>query len=119
MQHLQSPPVLKVESIINSNHTLEEFDFHPDRHRARALPRDSIKLLTDLLNVNSNQDKNAVIRTKFSRYYFHGDFDVSCFKGMQPSVFPRLLALIVKENQFNTIYNLLRDSPGIQHVVVV
>ena len=108
-----------VDSIINSNHTLEHVDFDQDRDWKWRAPRDLRKLLTDLLTVNLNQDKNAVIRTKISRFYFHGDFDISCFRGMQPSVIPRLLALIAKENQFNAIYNLLRNSPWIQHVVVL
>ena len=49
-----------VDSIINSNHTLEHVDFDHNRDWKWRAQRDLRKLLTDLLTVNLNQDKNAV-----------------------------------------------------------
>eukprot|EP00956_Cyclotella_meneghiniana_P032824 scaffold91661_cov75-Cyclotella_meneghiniana.AAC.2 len=101
-----------IEHIYNSNHTLEEFS----PLNLRMFPGEYI--LKDLLELNTNTNKEKVIRTKIARYYFVGDFDLSPFVNTKISVLPNVLAMIEGDtnSRRSAIFRLLRSIPDLCNV---
>jgi len=106
-----------IQRIITSNHTLESI--WGNRYGLPPLIRNYLKL-------NSETNKELVIRKKISLYYFRGEYDVSTFETMDIKCLPRVLAMIGggqtidnaevlrkddKINQYSAIFRMLKCIP--------
>lgn len=87
-----------IESIINSNHTLETLDI------GRYLSFTTYQCL----RLNKIDDKDKVIRDKIRQLYFVGEFDVSPFSDMAASVLPEVVSHIEGKDKLSAIYRLLQ-----------
>jgi hypothetical protein len=99
--------ISSIESISNSNHTLENImtsDINPSLFTMRCL------------SLNKNTNKVKVIRYKIFCFYFVEDFDVAPFSSMAISVVPKVMSQIRKENKHSAIYRLLRCLPELCNV---
>jgi hypothetical protein len=93
-----------IENIYNSNHTLETlYPFGSD-------------LLNGLLELNKNEDKTQVIRSKILKYYFIGDFDVAPFTNMPVSVVPEVINQITSDTKQSAIFRLLKCIPELSNM---
>jgi hypothetical protein len=98
--------ISSIESIANSNHTLEKImQFGGPSRFARQC-----------LGLNKNTNKAEVIRNKIFGFYFVEDFDVSPFLSMAVSVLPEVLSQIKRTNKLPAIYKLLRCLPELSNV---
>jgi hypothetical protein len=94
--------ISSIESISNSNHTLECIDVF----------RNTLSTLTEqCLELNKNIDKAKVIRNKTLRFYFTGKFDVSPFVKMPLSVLPEVMGQIEGNGKQSAIFRLLQCMP--------
>lgn len=96
-----------LESIQQSNHTLESVGLF------------SIFMkVSELLELNENTNKEKVIRTKISRYYFAESFDTSPFAKMPISVVPEVMGMIEGNEQYccNAIFRVLQGIPDLCNV---
>lgn len=73
-----------IESICNSNHTLEHI----------VLGNGTLSFTNELLRLIKNAEKAQVVRNKIYNYYFVGDFDVTIFTNMPVSVVPEVISRI-------------------------
>lgn len=73
-------------------------------------------LVGEYLNVNSNEDKEMVIRNKKFWFYFRGKFDVSPFVCMPLSVLPEVMSQIEEGDKQSAIYRLLQCIPELSNV---
>jgi hypothetical protein len=98
-----------IESIYNSNHTLEEL-----------ILGDSCALwIYELSRLNNNKDKAQVVRNKILKYYFVGDFDVMPFTNMPVSVVPEVICRIrsdTKQSLQSAIFRLLKCIPELSNM---
>jgi hypothetical protein len=98
-----------IESIYNSNHTLEEL-----------ILGDSCALwIYELSRLNNNKDKAQVVRNKILKYYFVGDFDVMPFTNMPVSVVPEVICRIrsdTKQSLQSAIFRLLNCIPELSNM---
>eukprot|EP00956_Cyclotella_meneghiniana_P036578 scaffold127602_cov60-Cyclotella_meneghiniana.AAC.1 len=76
-----------IESIQNSNHTLESIAIGLYEMLLSEIEQDCLKL-------NKIEDKDQVIRQKTAKYYFIGDYDVSPFAAMPLSAMPKVISTI-------------------------
>lgn len=90
-----------IQSISNSNHTLESIRF---AQYFSTITNQSLWL-------NRNPDKSKVIRNKILRFFFVGDFDVSPFVDMAVSVLPQVVSQIEGKDKLSAIYRLLKCIP--------
>jgi hypothetical protein len=96
-----------IESISNSNHTLEDLSVDGDKLSSMA---------TKCLVINENEDKAKVIRDKILLFYFDGDFDPSPFSSMALSVLPEVMSQIRGKNEQSALYRLLRCISELSNV---
>ena len=98
-----------IRHIYNSNHTLKEIIDKNIKFQG---------VIDDCLELNWEENKEKVIRTKIARYYFIGNFDLSPFVDMNVSLLPSVLAMI--EGNMNTrqsaVFRLLRTIPDLCNV---
>jgi len=113
--------VSSIPSICHSNHTLEKIYSKGEGSLWSARDRDQRKyvkrkeLVKDLLRINSDVNKNTAMRIKIIRYFLCGDFDVSYFRGVPSTIFPRLMSSMNdEESQINAIYKFVRNIPNIR-----
>jgi hypothetical protein len=99
--------VSSIQSISNSNHTLESIDI--SGHELSSLSEQCLKL-------KNNGNKATVIRSKILLYYFVGEFDVSPFVDIALSVLPEGMSQVEGENNQSAIYRLPRCIPELCNV---
>jgi hypothetical protein len=100
--------VSSIETIVNSNHTLEGFS-----------NVDELSTLAEqCLVLNRNPDKTEVIREKIRRFYFVGDFDMSPFVDVPLCVLPEVMSQIDGEDKLSAIYKLLQYIPDLLNISV-
>jgi hypothetical protein len=93
-----------IDSIINSNHTLESIN----------IGYAELSTFTkECLMINRNPDKNKVVRDKILRFYFVDEFDVSQFSNMTLSVLPEVMRFWTEHS---AIYRLLKYMPELCNV---
>jgi hypothetical protein len=101
-----------IESISNSNHTLECINIVRVGLSSVLLPT----LTKQCLEFNKNPDKTKVIRDKILWFYYVGQFDVSPFLDMPASILPEIISQIKGKNKFSTVYRLLQSMPYLCNV---
>jgi hypothetical protein len=105
-----------IETIVHSNHTLQKLIIQEfaDETVTVLLP----KFINTCLELNSNANKDEVIRSKIAIFYFLGDFDVSSFVGMPISLVPTVMGLIEGSdtNRQSAIFRLLKNLPELCNV---
>lgn len=114
--------------IYNSNHTLEilENGTRSEIQTLEILENGTLSevegvpvpVIRDLLEINTNTNKEEVIRTKIARYYFVGNFDLSPFVNMNVSLLPSVLAMIKGGTKVrcSAIFRLVRSIPDLCNV---
>lgn len=105
-----------IETMVHSNHTLQKLIIQEvaDKTVTVLLP----KFINTCLELNSNANKDEVIRSKIAIFYFVGDFDVSSFVGMPISLVPTVMGLIEGSdtNRQSAIFRLLKNLPELCNV---
>jgi hypothetical protein len=96
-----------IQSIKNSNHTLEEIS--AGSHRSPSL-------VTEYLELNAEEDKTQVVRNKILKHYFVNDFDVTPFTNMPVSVVPEMISQIRSDTKQSAIFSLFKCIPELSKV---
>jgi hypothetical protein len=104
-----------IQSISNSNHTLERISLHGAGNKRCKLSPFAVQCLI----LNENKDKAIVIRDKIRRYYFVGKFDVAQFSTMAVSAIPEMMSHIQGKSKgkskLSAMYRLLRGIPELRN----
>lgn len=104
-----------IQSISNSNHTLERIHLHGANKRYELSP-----FAEKCLALNRNQEKVKVIRDKIRHFYLVCEFDVTPFSSMTVSVLPEAMsqiqAIVQEENKLSAMYRLLRGIPELCNI---
>jgi hypothetical protein len=101
-----------LESICNSNHTLEQIGFVRQILSLRPFSPRSL----ECLELNENENKNKVIQNKVIQYYFVGDSDMAPFARMPVSVLAEVMGVGVggeMSDKQTSIFELLRRIPDL------
>jgi hypothetical protein len=95
--------VVSIETIENSNHTLENISV--SGHVLSPFAKQCLEL-------NKNENKAQVVH-KIRQFYFTGGFDLSPFSNMVASVLPEVVSKIDGKEKLSVIYRLLRCFPDL------
>ena len=98
-----------IESILQSNHTLENIEVI----KTRALR----KYCQQYLEINKTRDKRKVAQIKVMRYYLRRKFEASPLPSMPLAVLPRVLGIDVpKRYKCTAVFNILKGIPELCNV---
>lgn len=103
-----------LESISNSNHTLECVTLVREGLSPYLLGKRAEKYL----EFNRNPDKTKVIHDKIRWFYFVGQFDVSLFLDLPASILPEVMSKIKGKDKLklSAVYRLLQSIPYLCNV---
>ena len=97
-----------IESVIQSNHSLEIIDTCQINHINLHLKVE--EHCQQYLELNENPNKIKVAQAKLLQFYFSGDFDTSSLANMNLAVLAQILGMDVQKKQ-SAMFNILKNIP--------
>ena len=111
-----------IDATWSSNHTLCDLGYFPDQIPHQDSEDDSEgsyideaempSEITDLLEMNKEDDKKQVARKKVIRYHFSGDYDLNALIGSNQKSLPRKISWFGRDSLgLSIVYGIIRALP--------
>lgn len=104
-----------LQSICNSNHTLQEIKFSAGYSSRLARYKREVRFCEEYLKMNKHQDKRKAVQHKVMHCYSSGLNDASILASLPLNILPHVLSIEVPNKQ-GALFNILKSLPELTDV---